>query len=53
MSEKPPSQAEGEAKRLLKEALETGKWFHLPEQLARLRSMIQRPDERQERMRFK
>jgi hypothetical protein len=43
-------QAESEARKLFKNALETGRWFDLPERLMLLRTIIQQPSEKQGRM---
>jgi hypothetical protein len=44
MADKQPSNrqaAEQEAERVMREALTTGRWFHLPERLAQLRRIAQ------------
>lgn len=40
-------QAARKADDLMREALETGRWFDLPERLSELRAIMQRGDERQ------
>jgi hypothetical protein len=44
--------ASQEAVKLLKAAIESGRWFDLPERLADLRSIMNRSDAKQERMKF-
>jgi hypothetical protein len=46
------AQAEAEARKLLRAALDTGRWFDLPDRLSLLRAIIQQPSDRQSRMGF-
>ena len=45
-----PEQAEAEARKLFKQAIETGRWFDLPERLSMLRKIIQRPNDKQRQL---
>lgn len=42
--------ASREAIRLLKEAIETGRWFHLPESLIQLRAIMQPASDKQAKL---
>ena len=45
-----PDQAEAEAKKLFRDALESGRWFDLPERLAMLRKIVQGANDKQGRL---
>ena len=44
--------AQAEALRLLKESIETGRWFHLPETLMQLRMIMQPVSDKQGRLKL-
>lgn len=44
--------ASREATRLMKEAIETGRWFHLPECLMQLRAIMQPVSDKQTKLKL-